>query len=140
MSASSPLPATAQQQAADAGTRVTSGPPAGITWTVVAVLAASDAVFGSMRAALAISAALTVVALALLAGELWSDRRVVLAATVVLVFSPFFMSQSGTFLSYQFSLLLFLLSGWLLVRGLRTRGKWTLVAAGAAIGAALFGR
>jgi hypothetical protein len=31
-------------------------------------------------------------------------------------------------------------SGWLLLRGLRTRGKWTLVAAGAAIGAAFFAR
>jgi 4-amino-4-deoxy-L-arabinose transferase-like glycosyltransferase len=105
-----------------------------------AVLAASDTLFGSTRPALAITAALTVVALALLAAELWSDRRVVLAATVIFTFSPLFVSQSGTYLSYGFSLLLYLAFGWLLLRGLRTSHTWTLIAAGAVIGAAFFAR
>ncbi len=105
-----------------------------------AVLAASDLLSGSTRPALALDASLAVVALALLASELWRDRRVVLTAAVVFTLSPLFVSQSGTYLSYQLSLSLALVFGWLLLRGLRTGSSRSVAVAGAVVGVAFFAR
>lgn len=105
-----------------------------------ALLAASHVLVGSSEPVLALVAGLSVIAVALLAWELWRDRRVAIAAAALLALSPMFVGQSGTYLSYQLALLLTLTFGWLFLRSLRTGSLVGFAAAGVVLGVAFFGR
>ncbi|HEY7135141.1 MAG TPA: glycosyltransferase family 39 protein [Acidimicrobiia bacterium] len=104
-----------------------------------AVLGVSSALFGTSVVALALTAAATVAVVYLFARELF-ERRVALVAAAIFALSPIFVVQTGTRLSYVFGVLTDVTFGWLLLRGLRTGSRWSYVAAGAAFGAAFFGR
>ncbi|MDQ6855011.1 MAG: glycosyltransferase family 39 protein [Actinomycetota bacterium] len=99
-----------------------------------AVLAAAQRLLGSMRWALGAVAGGLVVASWMLARELLRDRSKALLASGFVLASPFVVIQSGTYLSYAFALLLEVLFGFLLLRGLRLRSWPYLVASGLFLG------
>lgn len=103
-------------------------------------LALGHALLGSMRASLGLVAALTIVAFYLFALEIYSDRRVALKACVILLLSPFFLILSATFLPYTSGLMLLLVFGFLLLRGVRTGSTLCLVLSGLALGLTFFHR
>lgn len=105
-----------------------------------AVLAASQALFGSMRLALGATAAAAVVAMALFARELTGDRRRGVAAAALLALCPLFVFHAALFVSYVFSLACSLWFGWGLLNGLRRGARPPLLVAGVALGAGLFAR
>jgi 4-amino-4-deoxy-L-arabinose transferase-like glycosyltransferase len=106
-------------------------------WPVV--LAVADAV-GSLRLALAATAAATVLAVRSLAVEVLDDAVEATIAAALLVASPLFLVQSSTYLPYLFSLLLACASTTLLMSGVRQHSRGRMVAAGALAGIALFAR
>jgi 4-amino-4-deoxy-L-arabinose transferase-like glycosyltransferase len=104
-----------------------------------AVLGASSALFGTTVVAIGLSAAATVAVVYLFARELF-ERRVALVAAALFACSPIFVVQSGTRLAYGFGVLTDVTFGWLVLRGLRTGSRVSFALAGAAFGAAVFGR
>jgi hypothetical protein len=104
------------------------------------VLAAADAVTGSTVVGLGLTAAATVVAMAVLAGEVLRDRPAGVVAGVLLALSPLFLFQSGTYLPYVFQLGLGLCFAALLLTGMRRRSSVRVVAAGGVFGVAAFAR
>jgi 4-amino-4-deoxy-L-arabinose transferase-like glycosyltransferase len=105
-----------------------------------ALLAAGDLLTGSMRAALAVSAAATVVLVAALATEVLRDRTAGVVAGVLTVASPVFIVQSGTYLPYLPELAMALGGALLLLTGVRRGSTVRVVAAGAVLGVAAWAR
>ncbi|MGY1623878.1 hypothetical protein ACI789_16900 [Geodermatophilus sp. SYSU D00965] len=105
-----------------------------------AVLAVGDLLTGTPRAALAGTAAATVVLTAVLAASVLRDRTAGLLAGALLLLSPVFLVQAGTYLPYVFQLALGLGFAVLLLGGVRRRSSGRLVAAGAVWGMAAFAR
>ncbi|MGY1641741.1 glycosyltransferase family 39 protein [Geodermatophilus sp. SYSU D00703] len=105
-----------------------------------AVIAVGDLLTGTPRAALALTAAATVVLTAALAASVLRDRCAGLVAGALLLLSPVFLVQAGTYLPYLFQLALGLGFATLLLSALRRRSSGRLVAAGAVWGAAAFAR
>ena len=104
------------------------------------VLGASDVVFGSPVPALAVIAAASVVLLALLVTALGGSHRAGLGAGALLMISPAWIVQSGTYLPYLSNLALLLAAALGAAKGAaRGRAGW-FVLSGAAWGAAFFGR
>jgi dolichyl-phosphate-mannose-protein mannosyltransferase len=104
------------------------------------VLAAADLVTGTTRVGLGLTAAATVVVMALFAVEVLRDRTAGIVAGALLALSPVFVFQSATYLPYVFQLFLELSFATLLLAGLRRRSTAQLVAAGALLGVAAFAR
>jgi hypothetical protein len=107
-------------------------------WPVL--IAAGDLLTGSPRAALAVSAAVAAVLVALLAAEVLRDRVVAVTAGALFALSPVVVVQSGTYLPYLFSLGLGLGAAVLLLSGTRLGSTPRLVAAGVVAGVAAFAR
>ena len=105
-----------------------------------AMLAASQAVTGSYRPALAVVGAAAVLAMYAFAHELLRRRQVALLAAAAFLGTPFVLVQSGTYLAYLPMLVLLLGASAFLLRGLNTGRAWLFVAAGAVFGLALFHR
>ncbi|MCW2704267.1 MAG: hypothetical protein JWQ37_2262 [Blastococcus sp.] len=105
-----------------------------------AVLAAADLVTGTPRIGLGLTAAATVVVMALFAGAVLRDHTAGIVAGALLALSPVFVFQSATYLPYVFQLFLELSFATLLLAGLRRRSSTRLVAAGALLGVAAFAR
>ncbi len=105
-----------------------------------AFLAAGDALTGTMRAGLFVTAAAAVVAVYALAVEVLHDRRQALVAAALLVVSPLFIVQSATYLPYVFSLALAAGATALVLSGIARQAPWRLAAAGALAGIAAFAR
>ncbi len=102
-------------------------------------------VFGSMRVGAGLAAAGAVVFAGLLAREMFGRWREALLAAMVLVCSPLFFLQSGTYLPYVFQLALATAIVWLVVGAVREdagsrRMRVRLVIAGVVWGLALFAR
>ena len=109
-----------------------------------AMLAIGDAL-GSLRLGTGAAAAAAVVFTGLLGREMFGRWREGLLAALVLLLSPLFFLQSGTYLPYVFQLALAAAIVWLVVGALRAdvsqRGmRARLLAAGAFWGLALFAR
>ena len=85
-----------------------------------AVLAAGSA-FGSMRVGVAAAAAAAVVLTALLGREVFGRWTEGMVAAPILLLSPLFLVQAGTFLSYLFQLVLDLAIVLLVLGALRRR-------------------
>jgi len=105
-----------------------------------AVIALGDLLTGTPRAALALTAAVTAVLTAVLAAQVLRDRAAGLVAGVLLLLSPVFLVQGGTYLPYLFQLALGLGFATLLLSAVRRRSSARLVAAGAVLGVAAFAR
>jgi 4-amino-4-deoxy-L-arabinose transferase-like glycosyltransferase len=105
-----------------------------------ALLAASQALTGSMQAASATVAAVAVGLVYLLAREMLGSRRVALVAAGVFALSPVTLIQSGTSLPYLFQLVTGLTFAVALLAGLRRGSPVLLVASGVAFGVGLFAR
>lgn len=105
-----------------------------------AVLAAADALTGSTVVGLGLTAAATVVVVAVLAGEVFHDRATGVVAGVLLALSPLFLAQSATYLPYVFQLLLELGFAALLLIGVRRGSTVRVAASGAVLGVAAFAR
>jgi hypothetical protein len=99
-----------------------------------AVLAGSERVLGSMQVALGLVAGALVLVSWLFAKELLRDRTKAAVAAGFVLASPFVVVQSGTYLSYTFSLLLEVTFGFFLLRGLRLGSRVCLVACGMFLG------
>jgi hypothetical protein len=104
------------------------------------VLALGELLTGSPRAGLAVTAAATAVLTALLATEVLRSRATGLVAGALLVLSPVFVVQSGTYLPYVFQLACGLTFAYLLTSGARLCSTARVVGAGAAIGVAAWAR
>ncbi|MCL4293790.1 MAG: hypothetical protein KJ056_12305, partial [Acidimicrobiia bacterium] len=105
------------------------------------ILAASRLVFGTPLAALPAVAAGGVATMYAFGRELFRESRLIpLVAAGIFALSPMAVFLSGTYLSYHVGAVVALVAAWLLLRGLRTRGRWSLAGAGAAFAAAFFGR
>ena len=105
-----------------------------------AFLALSQLLFGSMRATLGLVAMGNVLLLYRLSRELYRQKSWALVAAVMFLFSPFFLIQSTTFLSYPTVLLLHLTFAVLLLAGMRRNAPPLLFGAGWALGLAFFAR
>jgi hypothetical protein len=103
-------------------------------------IAGSHWMFGSDRAALALTAAGAVVASYHLAREILRRRRDALVAAAFLAGSPLFAIQSVTFLSYLFNAALLMGFAAALLAGVRRRSHALLALAGLLLGLALFAR
>lgn len=95
-----------------------------------AMLAFADLVFGTKRAAMGITAAASVVCIALLGRELFGRWRYGLTAAVVLALTPLFAFQSGLTLSYNFQLALTLATLLFALLGVRRESARQLAAMG----------
>jgi hypothetical protein len=104
------------------------------------VLAIGERLTGSPRAGLAATAAATAVLTALLAVEVLRSRATGLVAGVLMVVSPMFLVQSGTYLPYLFAFACGLGYAVLLLTGARRCSGVRVVAAGAVIGVAAWAR
>ncbi len=98
--------------------------PFTVPW--VAVLASSGAVFGSPAPAIGLVAAVLSVGVYLFTHALLGRRDIALVATALVSFSPFVLSQSGTYLNYGLALTLELFAAWTLVRGVQAVGAHTV--------------
>jgi hypothetical protein len=105
-----------------------------------AVLAAGDLATGTPRAGLAMTAAATAVLTALLTTEVTRSRGTGLVGGALLVTSPIFLVQSGTYLPYVFELACGLAFAYLLLTGVRRRSTARVVLAGVVIGVAAWAR
>ncbi|MCU1690387.1 MAG: hypothetical protein JWN20_2315 [Jatrophihabitantaceae bacterium] len=105
-----------------------------------AILAGAELITGSPRAGLAATAAATVVLTALLTAEVLRNRVTGLVAGALLLLSPAFLVQSGTYLPYLFELACGLGFALLLLTGARRRSTSRVVAAGVVIGLAAWAR
>lgn len=105
-----------------------------------AVLAGAELVFGSMRPAMALTAAATVAGVVALAREVTRDDGLAVLAGALVLASPFFLVQTATLLSYPFAVLVQLAFAVCLLRAARTgRAGWA-AAAGVLAGVAAFAR
>jgi len=102
-----------------------------------ALLAASQAVFGTMTVAPAAVAALWVIGAYLLARELFDDAWTALAASVLLALSPLFLLHTALPLAYGCCAAVLTLASALLLRGARTGSRRCLAGGGALAGFAL---
>ena len=93
--------------------------------TLPALMALSEALFGTMRIALAAIAAAAVVAMYALTNALLRDLRIAVVASACFVLSPLVMVQSAMFVSYVLAVSLTAASLALLTRGLdrQTQGQ-----------------
>jgi hypothetical protein len=93
--------------------------------TLPALMALSEALFGTMRLALAAIAAAAVVAVYALTNALLRDLRIAVVAAACFVLSPLVMVQSAMFVSYVLAVSLAAASLAVLTRGLdrRTEGQ-----------------
>jgi len=105
-----------------------------------AVLAAAELLTGSVRVGLGVAAAAAAVLTALVAGEVLRDRTAGVVAGVLLVLSPVFLVQSGTYLPYVPQLAMELGAAFLLLSGVRRRSTGRVVAAGALLAVAGWAR
>jgi hypothetical protein len=105
-----------------------------------AALAVTELLFGNMRLALGLSAAAASVLCFLFARELLGEERRAVVAAALFTVSPFFLSLSGTYLNYVFTLALELGFGFCLLRGIRTGSRPSLVVAGLLVGLAFLSR
>jgi hypothetical protein len=105
-----------------------------------ALIAASDAVTGSPKGALAVTGVASVLAVAALANELTRRRRAALAAGYLFAVSPWFLIQSGTYLAYPASAALLFGATALVLRAVRTGRDRLWVGAGALMALAVFHR
>ena len=103
-------------------------------------IAGSRWMFGSERAALALTAAGAVVACYHLAREILRRRRDAAVAAAFLAGSPLFAIQSVTYLSYLFNAALLMGFAAALLAGVRRRSRPVLALAGLLLGLALFAR
>jgi hypothetical protein len=104
------------------------------------VLAVGELVTGSPRAGLAVTAAATAVLTALLTTEVLRSRATGVVAGALLVLSPAFVVQSGTYLPYVFELACGLGFAYLLLTGSRRSATARVVVAGVVIGVAAWAR
>jgi len=93
--------------------------------TLPALMAVSEALFGTMRLALAAIAAAAVIAVYALANALLRDLRIAVVAAACFVLSPLVMVQSAMFVSYVLAVSLAAASLAVLTRGLdrQTEGQ-----------------
>lgn len=105
-----------------------------------AFIAASGAVLGSDRAALAVLAAAAVASSYWLAYQVLKDRRQASVAAAFFALSPLVILQSITFLSYLSSLALLQGFGAALIMGVRRRSNGWLTVAGLLFGIGVFAR
>jgi hypothetical protein len=107
-----------------------------------ALIAASNAVFGSTLPLRALMAMTGVFSVAWFAWELTRDRRVVVVAAALVVASPFAWIQTASLLGYQLSFVLGTAAAAALVRSARarSRARWTGLAAGVLLGLAILHR
>lgn len=105
-----------------------------------ALLAASDAVFGSMRVALGLIAAGAVIAVYAAVRSLMQDERVAIIAAAFFALSPFVIVQSALFLTYVLAVLLTAVIITLVNRGLERGQRGAHVAAGLVYGVLFFTR
>lgn len=103
-------------------------------------IALSHGVFGSARAALALTAAGAVVACYCLAREVLGRRRDAAVAAAFLAGSPLFAIQSATYLSYLFNAALLMGFAAAFLTGVRRRTRGALALAGLLLGLAVFAR
>jgi 4-amino-4-deoxy-L-arabinose transferase-like glycosyltransferase len=103
-------------------------------------IALSHTVFGSDRAALALTGAAAVIACYHLAREVLGRRRDAVIAAAFLAASPLFAIQSATYLSYLFNAALLMGFGAALLAGVRRRSRPLLALAGFLLGLAVFAR
>src|SRR5690606_17230297 len=75
-----------------------------------------------------------------LANEVVRDRTTSFVAALLLVLSPLFLVQSGTYLPYLFSLALGAGAAALLLSGVRVGSRWRMVTGAALAGVAVFAR
>lgn len=105
-----------------------------------ALIAASDALFGTSLPLRALCAAAGILAVAWLGWELTKERRVALLAAALALASPFTWVQSASLLSYQLSLVLGTAAAAALLRAARVRGTAAGVVAGVLVGLAVLHR
>ena len=105
-----------------------------------AMLAAGQALAGSMLVSVGLAAAGAALACFGFATEVLGDRRRALLAAAIFAGSPFFLVLAGTFLNYVVASALELAAGWALLRGLRLGSARLLVLAGAFAGLAFLTR
>ena len=105
-----------------------------------ALLAASDAVFGSMRVALGLIAGGAVVAVYAAVRALLKEERVAVIAAAFFALSPFVIVQSALFLTYVLAVLLTAVIVTLVSRGLDRGQPRCHLAAGLVYGVLLFTR
>lgn len=96
-----------------------------------ALIAASEAVTGTPKGALALTGVASALAVAALAFEVTRRRRAALAAGFVFATSPWFLVQSGTYLAYPASTALLCGATALVLRAARTGSRRLWAAAGA---------
>lgn len=101
-------------------------------WPIV--LLASEAVFGSPVAAIPFGAVLAVLGTYAFTNEVTRNRQLALVSSALMVASPLFVIQGGTYLPYLFSLGLGLFFGTALFIGIRRHSELWLVGAGAILG------
>ncbi len=99
-----------------------------------ALLATSDAIFGSSLALRILIAIGVVLSVAWFAWELFHAARVAFVAAVLVACSPFLWVQSATVLGYALSFILAMSANAALLRALRTRSVLTGIGAGAFLG------
>jgi len=105
-----------------------------------ALLAASDALFGSMRVALGLIAGGAVIAVYAAVRELLKNERVAVIAAAFFALSPFVIVQSALFLTYVLAVLLTAVIVTLVSRGLERGQRGYHLAAGFVYGVLLFTR
>ena len=103
-------------------------------------IALTHRVFGSDRAALALTAAGAVVACYCLAREVLGRQRDAVVAAAFLAGSPLFAIQSATYLSYLFNAALLMGFAAAFLAGLRRASREALALAGVFLGLAVFAR
>ena len=102
-------------------------------------LALSQLLFGDMRVALGLIAAASVIAIFLVAEEMY-DRSVAVLAALFLTLSPLFLLQSGMYLPYMFSFLLNILFFLFFLKALRRQGRLYPTLAGVFFGLSFYAR
>ena len=105
-----------------------------------ALIAGSDALFGTSLPLRALGAAAGILAVAWLGWELTKERRIALLAATLALASPFTWVQSASLLSYQLSLVLGTAAAAALLRAARVRSVRAGVVAGAIVGLAVLHR
>lgn len=105
-----------------------------------ALIAASEAVTGSPKGALAVTGLASALAVAALAYEVTLRRRAALAAGFVFATSPWFFIQAGTYLAYPASAALLCGATALVLRASRTGAARLWAGAGAVIALGVFHR
>ncbi|WP_083418447.1 DUF6541 family protein [Pseudofrankia sp. BMG5.36] len=105
-----------------------------------ALLALSQALFGTMTVAPAAAAACWVVGAYLLARELFDDVWTALAAAVLLALSPLVLLHTALPLAYACCAAVLTLASALLLRGAHTGSRPALIGGGALVGFALLNR